>query len=312
MAIGVPRVSVVITSYNQKRYLIEAIESVIGQTVRPHEIILADDCSTDGSVEMIQHYVEEHPNWIKGVFQTENVGIPRNRTAGLDQATGDYVAILDGDDRYLPRNLEEQLKALAPYPETRCVYSNLYFIDAQGVRTRIRDTTPRPAGDVFTYLAGGTLGVLRSMLAPTDLVRRAGFLDERFPKHDGNILALRLAKYAPYAYVFEPLAEKRQHERSDSGTFPLAERLHYLEDVHREVQSLAGGLPSRDMRIVQAEWSWRLRRFRILSQIEEGRRSRALLHIVWAFFRHPQQVRGLPHLLRQALSEPQGALWWRT
>lgn len=299
MSIGLPRVSVIITSYNQKQYLIEAIESVIRQTTRPHEIIVADDCSTDGSIEVIQHYVKGHPHWIKGVFQTENVGIPRNRTAGLGQATGDYVAILDGDDRYLPRNLEEQLKALATYPEARCVYTNLYFIDTQGIRTRIRDTTPRPAGDLFTYLAGGTIGVLRSMLAPNDLVKRAGFLDKRFPKHDGNILAMRLAKHAQYAYVFDPLAEKRQHEKSDSGTFPLAERLHYLEDVYLEVQRLSRGLPSREIQTIKAKWSWRFRRFRILSEIEEGRKTRALFRIGWAFFRNPQQARGLPHLLRQ-------------
>jgi hypothetical protein len=149
------------------------------------------------------------------------------------------------------------------------------------------------------------------MLAPGDLVKRAGRLDARFPKRDGSILAMRLARLAQYAYVSEPLTEKRQHEMSDSGTFPLAERLICLKDVYREVQSMTRGLPSRESRMIEASWSWRFHRLRILSEIEEGWRIGGLFHIGWAFYCDPQQARGLPRLLRQALREPQGALGWR-
>lgn len=126
------RVSVIITSYNQKDYLIEAIESVINQTISPYEIIIADDHSIDGSVELIRDYIDHYPGWIKGIFQKENVGIPKNRNAALCQIMGDWVAILDGDDRFLPHKLEREMETLQNYPVARCVYSNVSIIDTKG------------------------------------------------------------------------------------------------------------------------------------------------------------------------------------
>src|SRR5207302_1638938 len=98
-----PKVSVIITSYNQQEYLREAIESAIDQTVAAFEIIVADDHSTkDGSIETIREYAARYPRLVRGLFQEENVGIPKNRNSALRMVKGDHVAILDGDDRLLP------------------------------------------------------------------------------------------------------------------------------------------------------------------------------------------------------------------
>ena len=293
------RVSIIITSYNLKHYLIEAIESVIHQTVRPHEIIIADDHSTDGSVELIRDYIARYPGWIKGVFQKENVGISKNRNAALRQATGNYVAILDGDDRFLSHNVELQLTALAEQPEAGCVYSNLYYINAQGIRTQIRDKALRPSGDIFAYIAVGKVGLLRSMLIRYDLMQRAGFLDERFPKHDGFILTLRLAKYSKFTYVLEPLAEYRVHEKGDSKSLSTRERLHYLEDVFLEVLKLAEDLPPQEIQWIKTVWFWKLLRWRVLADVEQGKRMKALSHIARGFIRNPGRVRNAWDLVRQ-------------
>src|SRR5438046_7733873 len=77
-----PRVSLIITSYNQQEYLSEAIESAIDQTVAAFEIIVADDHSTmDGSIEAIREYEAQYPGLVRGLFQEKNVGIPKNRIA---------------------------------------------------------------------------------------------------------------------------------------------------------------------------------------------------------------------------------------
>src|SRR5438270_12283986 len=97
-----PRVSVIITSYNEQEYLREAIESAIDQTVAAFEIIVADDRSTkDGSVETIREYAAKYPGWVRGLLQEDNAGIPTNRNSALRMVTGAYVATLDGDDRLL-------------------------------------------------------------------------------------------------------------------------------------------------------------------------------------------------------------------
>jgi len=82
-----PRVSLIITSYNQQGYLSEAIESAIDQTVAAFEIIVADDHSTmDGSIEAIREYEAQSPGLVRGLFQEKNVGIPKNRNSALQMS----------------------------------------------------------------------------------------------------------------------------------------------------------------------------------------------------------------------------------
>ena len=172
-----PQVSVIITSYNQQEYLREAIESAIDQTVTAFEIIVADDHSTnDGSVETIREYAVRYPGLVRGLFQEENVGIPKNRNSALRMVRGNYVAILDGDDRLLPRFIERHGVALTANPQAHVSYSNRYDINQLGER-RPHDRDPQPSGDVLAYIARGRKGILRSMVAKYDVVKAAGLLD---------------------------------------------------------------------------------------------------------------------------------------
>lgn len=297
-AFGDPRISVVITSFNQKDYLVEAIESVVHQTYTPHEIIIADDHSTDGSVSIIQDYVDRYAGWVKAVFQKENVGIPKNRNAALHRVTGTHVAILDGDDRYLPNNLEMQVNALSGNPRADCVFSNLYFIDERGVRNRIRDSDLQPSGDVFSWIAAGKMGLLRSFLCRYDSVKRVGFMDDGFPKFDGYILTLRLARYSQFVYEIEPLAEYREYDWSDSNSFSNLQHLHYLEDVYAEVLRLTKQLQPHEILRVKRAWAWILTRQRISANIESGKMLRALGWLVFGVLR---RARELPMLMRRIL-----------
>lgn len=94
-------ISVIIPSYNQQEYLNDAIESVLSQTIKPHEIILIDDGSTDHSLEIAKKYEPE----IKVISQV-NKGLPSARNTGIMNATGDYVLPLDADDVALENWIE--------------------------------------------------------------------------------------------------------------------------------------------------------------------------------------------------------------
>src|SRR4029077_2358593 len=173
-----PQISVIITSYNQQEYLREAIESAINQTVAAFEIIVADDHSTkDASVEVIRQYTAKHPGLVRGLFQEKNVGIPKNRNSALGMVKGNYVAILDGDDRLLPKFIERHGAALTASPQAHVSYSNRYDINQLGER-RPRYRSLQPSGEVLAYIARGRKGILRSMVVKYDLVKAAGFLDE--------------------------------------------------------------------------------------------------------------------------------------
>jgi len=279
------RVSVVITSYNQKDFLIETIESVIGQTVKPYEIIIADDHSTDGSVELIREYIARHPGWIKGVFQKQNVHIPRNRNAGLQQVTGHYVSILDGDDRFLPHKIEREIEALQRYAQARCVYSDVSFIDAEGRLMGNRDEEEQPSGDVFVYVARGKFGLLRSMLIDYNLLQDVGFLDARFPKYDGFELTVRLAKRGYFVYVPEPLVEYRVHPASDSKGLKTRDRLDDLEGIYRKMVPLLSDLSAPERKDIVSAWSRQLFELHICETVERGEKGKAFLITLSSMFR---------------------------
>lgn len=270
------RVSAIITSYNQKDYLIEAIESVINQTVKPHEIIIADDHSTkDDSVELIRDYMARYPGWVKGVFQEQNVGIPKNRNAALRQVTGNYVSILDGDDRFVPFKLEKELEALQKNPTAQCVYSNVEIIDPYGNATGVRDKKNQPSGNIYAYIAKGKFGLLRSMLIKYDLLKKIGFLDERFPKYDGFELSIELSKRCEFVYIGKPLVEYRVHPESDSKGLTPKEHLHDLEGIYQKIHPLLADISVADKNIIEKGWSKLLLRWRVREAINSGKKVRA-------------------------------------
>lgn len=95
------KISVVIPSYNQAEYLSDAIESVYNQTLPPHEILVVDDGSTDGSLEIAERYMFSKYPLIESpvrVIKQVNKGLPSARNTGIMNATGDYVFFLDADD----------------------------------------------------------------------------------------------------------------------------------------------------------------------------------------------------------------------
>jgi len=100
-------VSVVIPCFNSERFIQEAIDSVMGQTVTPIEIICVDDGSTDGSLPKLQDLSKQIP--ILQVIAQKNAGATHARNRGLEQAQGDYVQFLDADDALLPEKIERQL-----------------------------------------------------------------------------------------------------------------------------------------------------------------------------------------------------------
>jgi glycosyltransferase involved in cell wall biosynthesis len=300
---AVPRVSVIITSYNQRDYLIEAIESVIAQTQKPYEIIVADDHSTrDDSVDVIRGYMSRYPGWVKGVFHEKNVKLPTNRNSALAVVEGEYVAILDGDDRFLPTNIEAQMAGLARRPEAGCSYSNIYRMTAEGERYEVRDRYKRPAGDILVPVACYQQGILRSLFARFDLVKRAGMMDTRYLHSDGFLLTLRLAALTQFVYTLEPLVEKRSHSISISKTMNRQELASNLEEAQAETLKFVAGrnLPIKDLQQIQEAWFWKILDARVAANLQVGRKLNALSLIAKGTAQRPRQWRKMWQLARQA------------
>ncbi|GAA3827286.1 bifunctional glycosyltransferase family 2 protein/CDP-glycerol:glycerophosphate glycerophosphotransferase [Streptomyces coacervatus] len=107
-----PRFSVIVPAYKVQAYLHECLESVLSQSYPDLELIAVDDCSPDSSGAIIDEFAERDPR-VRPLHLAENQGLGRARNAGLEQASGDYLVFLDGDDTLTPhalRSIADRLK----------------------------------------------------------------------------------------------------------------------------------------------------------------------------------------------------------
>lgn len=103
-------ISIVIPTFNAEKYIADTIESVLYQTYTDFEVLVVDDCSTDGTKKLIKNYSKVDPR-IKLISLPENTGGPAEpRNVGVAEASGEWVAFLDADDLWHPEKIEKQIE----------------------------------------------------------------------------------------------------------------------------------------------------------------------------------------------------------
>lgn len=125
------KVSVCIPTYNQSQYLTQAVRSAYNQSVKPIEIIVSDDCSTDDTAKVLEMLSGEIPI-LKTIIQPVNLGISGNTDSCLRLANGDFIVRLDSDDYLSPMFLEKLSGLLAKYPEAGYAHAAVQEVDQQG------------------------------------------------------------------------------------------------------------------------------------------------------------------------------------
>jgi glycosyltransferase involved in cell wall biosynthesis len=115
-AASAPLVTVVTPAYNIAEYVGEAVDSVLGQTFRNFEYLVIDDGSTDDSAAVIRAHAGDDPRL--RLIQGENRGPSAARNIGIREAGGEYIAFLDGDDRWHPKFLERLVRLIQSLPPT--------------------------------------------------------------------------------------------------------------------------------------------------------------------------------------------------
>jgi glycosyltransferase involved in cell wall biosynthesis len=210
-----PRVTVIVTCFNHDRFLVECLESVRAQTHRNVELIIIDDCSTDGSRERIASWLGATGVSARFIAHTRNIGICRSRNEGLRHASGKYVAAIATDDVWLPEKLAVQTAILEREPETTAVvYSDALVMDEDGNALeprfieRCRPFAEMPDGDIYRDLL-----VNNFIPAPGTLLRRSalqavGPYDETLAFEDWDMW-LRLARRFRFVYYPVPVARYR-------------------------------------------------------------------------------------------------------
>lgn len=124
-----PRISVIIPSYNHEKYVAEAIQSILDQTFQDFEIVITDDGSTDATVEKIKEFKDKR---IKLFCFEKNRGGAVAANNCIGNSTGEFIAVLSSDDVFFPEKLEKQVEFLDKNPSIGAVFTNLIPIDGKG------------------------------------------------------------------------------------------------------------------------------------------------------------------------------------
>ena len=116
-----PYVSIIIPVYNVEKYILECLESVIGQTYNDYEVIIVNDGSDDISDLLISNFIVENKADKFRLITKENGGVSSARNVGLDVAKGEWVTFIDGDDWVEPDYLKVLVDCLRQYPSDLCI-----------------------------------------------------------------------------------------------------------------------------------------------------------------------------------------------
>lgn len=202
------RASVVLTVYNASWCVEAAIESVLAQTLAVHEIVVADDGSTDGTPDLVEKRFGDRVR----VLRLPHRNASATRALGIHEATGDWIAMLDADDLWRPTKLERQVAFITRHPEVRWLGTDGRYVSAAGVLreswlsayfVRVRDM----AGDLLEPLVERCFPLVSSMLIERRAYDEVGGLDPAMIYSHDYDLWIRLAAAFPGGMIAESLID---------------------------------------------------------------------------------------------------------
>ena len=190
-----PKVEVIIPAYNAARYLPIAIESVIAQTFEDWRIVLVDDGSTDDTAEVVEPYRQRLGDKLLYIYQP-NGGLPAARNTAIRNSTGEFLALLDADDIWLPNRLADSLRSFEGRPELGLTYG---FISRVGPDGTVIDTFAERQRNGEGWIAEHIYTKAVDLCCPSITFRRAcvdavGYFDETMRATEDRDMWLRISQ----------------------------------------------------------------------------------------------------------------------
>lgn len=196
-----PKVTVIIPTYNRPDLLPKAIKSVLAQTWQDFEVVVVDDGQEKSSETVVRTFDDERIRYVK---HTEQKGCSAAKNIGIKQARGEYIAFLDDDDTFRPEKIELQVKALKNTPDDIgfCFTGSLEIYDNR----EYQKTVPEGLADYLELaLRNFSTMIDSSMLYKRSVFDEVGLLDETFPTHTGAEFIIRVTKKYKGVGINKPL-----------------------------------------------------------------------------------------------------------
>lgn len=238
-----PALSVVVITFNQLEFLKETIDSIARQnTDFRFEIIISDDCSTDGTRAYCESYQSNSKFDFKYVRTAQNSGITANCNSGLKHVNGRYVTVIGGDDLFLPSKIQKHIEYMESHPEVTISYHPVDIFDSETDKTILltnqsKVDTPLNVLQIIELCIPGSVSVV---VRASDLP--AGGFDERLPVVSDWLYYIEVAAKGKVGFIPQTLARYRKHgNQASSKTHELLdESLKNLDIAKQKLPTLDG------------------------------------------------------------------------
>lgn len=226
------KISIIVPTYNREDFILEAVNSVLAQTVTNWELIIVDDGSTDDTYTVLEPLLKDN----RIIYQKqENQGQAVARQQALKIAKGSYIAFLDSDNRWLPNRLELGLKALKDNPQASISYGNIITIDENGEEVT-RENMLRHSGAIAPLLLRDNFVAMNTTLVRKSAIDKIGGMRGEVRRGDDYDLWLRLSAEHEFIYIPEFMADYRvmddQISSNKDGRFVSNRAI--VENFHRQ------------------------------------------------------------------------------
>jgi glycosyltransferase involved in cell wall biosynthesis len=277
-----PKVSVMIVSYNQEDLIGETIESIVSQDYENLEVVVADDASTDNTRDVIRAYQARFPSIIKPVFNPVNLGVTGNSNAAFKACTGELLAIMGGDDLFLPGKIKAQV-ALFKDSEVSLSYHPVeIFVHQTGEVLFVTNTTEKEKiNDAYDMIAKCGVPGASSLMVRRSCCPEYGF-DPSFPVVSDWLFCIEVALRGKVKELAGVYGKYRKHGLGASErTFEL------LDESLRTIDVISQKFPTDE---------------KIKAACRKGRQRYLLGELFRQVVkRNPEKIRGLePYFLAEA------------
>ena len=232
------KISVLMITYNHENYVAQAIDSVLSQrTDFPFELVIGEDCSTDGTGDICRAYRQKHPDIIRLISREKNLGMAENFMSTLAECKGRYLAILEGDDFWSsPEKLQKQANFLDSHPEYSLVFTKTktFFQDDN----RPGNEIPDPVPENFTLE-----NLLRTNFIATCSVMYRHGLVNNYPKWFSQLdildwpMHVLHSQHGKIGYIDERMAVYRRHRGNSYANRNLVSNYMGILKFYRKINS---------------------------------------------------------------------------
>jgi glycosyltransferase involved in cell wall biosynthesis len=268
---NLPKVSIFLTTYNHVSYIETCINSCLDQTYPNIEICISDDCSNDGTPEILRSYAARFPNKIRLNLNQTNLGLKYNAPKALNMCDGEFICGFSGDDIMYPSKIELQVMEFVKNKRLVLCGHGINYIDETGVFIRESKPSAKAGVGISNWLRSGLKTHAVSIMFRADRLPIYGF-DLRLNSGEKKLFIDIIGEEGEFLFINDVLVDYRRHEHNLSKDYGTIEGSKiFLRILEEEFKSIPiGYLKEVRSSIYFSEFAYFLKRKIFMKALSKG------------------------------------------